>query len=278
MKHAKKQFSQCQSNPGPRPVGTGPSARIWRGAILAALKPVLLALCALLMAGAWEAQAQLPTANPPSLMTYQGYLVDANGAPLATNAPQNYDVIFRIYTASQGGSDLWSEQQTVTVDKGYFSVLLGQGSQYNGESHTNLAGLFAASDASDRYVQITVKGIGSGGKNAGGGGHQGFIGQVVGYAMRRIPMIVFMDYDWADIIKKHRGFTQINEFETVHTWDYSRDDYLKLQRSKSYVGDALSQKQLDNFMQKYGEILDQKFPEGIVKETLEYFYVSALKA
>ena len=90
--------------------------------------------------------------------------------------------------------------------------------------------------------------------------------------------IVFMDYDWADIIKKHRGFTQINEFETVHTWDYSRDDYLKLQRSKSYVGDALSQKQLDNFMQKYGEILDQKFPEGIVKETLEYFYVSALKA
>jgi hypothetical protein len=131
----------------------------------ALLKFLLLGAGALLWFGTREASAQLPSPNPPALMSYQGYLADANGVPLATNAPKNYDVIFRIYTASQGGNDLWSEQQTVTVDKGYFSVLLGEGSQYNSEPHPNLTDLFSASDASDRYVEITVKGIGSGGSD-----------------------------------------------------------------------------------------------------------------
>lgn len=33
---------------------------------------------------------------PPSLMSYQGFLVDANGAALAPNNPQNFSVVFRI--------------------------------------------------------------------------------------------------------------------------------------------------------------------------------------
>jgi hypothetical protein len=32
--------------------------------------------------------------------------------------------------SATGGNELWSEEQTVTVDKGYFSVLLGQGAAY----------------------------------------------------------------------------------------------------------------------------------------------------
>jgi hypothetical protein len=140
-----------------------PSMQFLKTSCAAFIGPILLALSALVAATPQPVQGQVASANPPKLMTYQGYLVDANGAPLATNAPQNYDVIFRIYTAAQGGDDLWAEQQTVTVDKGYFSVLLGEGSQYNTEPHPNLAGLFDASDASDRYVEITVKGIGSGG-------------------------------------------------------------------------------------------------------------------
>ena len=66
-------------------------------------------------------------ANPPERMTYQGYLVDGNGDPLGNSAPTNYDVVFRIYKAKQGGTAIWAEQHTVTVDKGYFSVLLGEG-------------------------------------------------------------------------------------------------------------------------------------------------------
>lgn len=89
--------------------------------------------------------------------------------------------------------------------------------------------------------------------------------------------IVFMDYDWPDVITKHGGFSHIRKFKTVHTWDYSKENYLKLQRSKSYVGDTLPQKQLEQFMRQYSEILDREFPDGIIKEKLEYFYVSAVK-
>jgi microcystin-dependent protein len=101
-------------------------------------------------------------ANPPDRMTYQGFLVDGNGQALGLAAPKNYDVIFRVYAAQTGGAALWSEQQTVTVDKGYYSVLLGEGSQYSGEPHGNVSALFVALDASDRFVEMTVKGIGAG--------------------------------------------------------------------------------------------------------------------
>lgn len=102
-------------------------------------------------------------ANPPERMTYQGFLVDANGVALGNSAPRNYDVIFRIYDASTSGNILWAEQQTLTVDKGYFSVLLGEGSQVGSEPQPALSSLFSSPNASDRYVQITVKGIGTSG-------------------------------------------------------------------------------------------------------------------
>ena len=64
-------------------------------------------------------------ANPPERMTYQGYLVDGNGDPLGNSAPANYDIVFRLYKEKSGSQDaIWAEQQTVTVDKGYFSILL----------------------------------------------------------------------------------------------------------------------------------------------------------
>jgi hypothetical protein len=107
--------------------------------------------------------------NPPALMTYQSYLADANGVPLASTAPKNYDVIFRIYndqSAIAAGNRLWTEQQTVTVDKGYFSVLLGEGSQVGSESRPAINTLFTGTDISDRFVEMTVKGIGAGGSDS----------------------------------------------------------------------------------------------------------------
>jgi hypothetical protein len=89
-------------------------------------------------------------------MTYQGYLVDGNGAALGLSAPANYDVIFRIYDAKQGGAKLWTEQQTVTVDKGYFSVLLGEGTSFNNEPNGNLSTVFDGLAISDRFIGITV--------------------------------------------------------------------------------------------------------------------------
>ena len=100
-------------------------------------------------------------------MAYQGFLVDANGEVLGnTNSgPKNYDVIFRIWNdsaATGAGNRLWTEQQTVTVDKGYFSVLLGEGVAFPGEDRPGLSSVFAGPDASDRFVGITVKGVGPG--------------------------------------------------------------------------------------------------------------------
>ena len=109
-------------------------------------------------------RAQNP--NPPGQISYQGFLVDNNGLPLATNAPKNYNIIFRIYTSSSGdtNSPLWAEQQVVTVDKGYFSVLLGQGSAVGSQPNTNnLTGLFTGATASDRYIGLVVQGLAVGG-------------------------------------------------------------------------------------------------------------------
>lgn len=106
---------------------------------------------------------QAATSSPPDLMTYQGYLVDNNGTPLGNTAPKNYDVVFRIWSDQLGGVRLWAEQQTITIDKGYFSVLLGEGAVCSGEPRPALSTLYTGADASDRFIEIMVKGIGTGG-------------------------------------------------------------------------------------------------------------------
>ena len=114
----------------------------------------LLLLGLALLAGGPSASAATPA--PPDLMSYQGYLVDVNGVALATNLPANYPVNFRIYDASTAGNILWSELQVVTVDKGNFSVILGQGSGVSGEAYPALSTVFSGATTSDRYLGITV--------------------------------------------------------------------------------------------------------------------------
>ena len=115
-------------------------------------------LGALLLVAATFGQAMAQSnANPPERMTYQGFLVDANGVALGNSAPRNYDVVFRVWNAQTGGARQWSEQQTVTVDKGYFNVLLGEGSAVNGESRPDLSTVFSGTDVSDRFLSVTVK-------------------------------------------------------------------------------------------------------------------------
>ncbi|MBC8279948.1 MAG: hypothetical protein H8E48_04095, partial [Chloroflexi bacterium] len=69
-------------------------------------------------------------------------------------------MIFKIYKNAQGTASadiLWAEQQIVTIDKGHFSVLLGEGSAVSGAPHdADLSGVFTGSDASDRWIGITV--------------------------------------------------------------------------------------------------------------------------
>ncbi len=120
---------------------------------------VLGALCAgLLLLPAVPAWAQ-SNAKPPTQMTYQGFLTDGNGSPFGSTAPVNKTVIFRIYDNLTGGTLKWSSQQVVTVDKGYFSVLLGQGSAVGSEPfNADLTGVFTGAGASDRYLELNADG------------------------------------------------------------------------------------------------------------------------
>ncbi len=105
---------------------------------------------------AWLVALPKARSAPPELMTYQGFLVDADGNPLATNNPANYPVIFRIYSAATGGTRLWSEQQIVTVDKGNFSVLLGEGTPVSAELRPSLSTVFSGANNADRYLSLSV--------------------------------------------------------------------------------------------------------------------------
>lgn len=132
----------------------------WRAALLA------LALGASLLPGQTSYGQANP--NPPERITYQGFLVDGNGLPLGNTGPKNYDVIFRIWSSETGSAPnerLWSEQQTVTIDKGNFSVLLGEGTVVGSEARSDISTLFKGPTASARYLGITVKGIGNAGAN-----------------------------------------------------------------------------------------------------------------
>lgn len=117
-----------------------------------------LALLLGLFAG-YSPALQAQNGFPPSLMSYQGFLVDANGAGLAPNNPQNFSVVFRIYGVSSAGTALWTEAQTVTIDKGNFSVVLGEGGSEGSAVRPDLATVFNSNRASDLYLGITVKGV-----------------------------------------------------------------------------------------------------------------------
>ena len=96
--------------------------------------------------------------DPPNRMTYQGFLVDANGIALGNASPENFVTVFRIYNSQTSTNALWADQQTVTVDKGYFSVLLGEGSPPVGFTNAvpTLAEVFTGPGGSERFVSITV--------------------------------------------------------------------------------------------------------------------------
>lgn len=60
-------------------------------------------------------------ANVPLLINYQGYLTDSSDKPLSGNQL----VKFFLYNVDEGGTGLWSEQQTVMVVNGVFNVQIG---------------------------------------------------------------------------------------------------------------------------------------------------------
>jgi hypothetical protein len=104
----------------------------------------------------------------PLLINYQGHITAGSGAPLGaagtapnyTSAPINRRIIFRIFDAQTGGTRLWSEQQTVTIALGEFSILFGQGTDavYAGATETPRPPLDTVftSGTPNRFLEIVV--------------------------------------------------------------------------------------------------------------------------
>ena len=117
---------------------------------------LLVPLLSLAMAG--FARAQAPSAVP-DLMNYQAHVTGAGGAVIGAS-PVNRLVYFRFYTTPtpSGQTLLYSESQTVTINNGNFSVLLGQGAQIASEVHV-FATAFTNKDC---YLGITVDAAGDG--------------------------------------------------------------------------------------------------------------------
>ena len=124
---------------------------------LQSLCAALLALCPIL--------ANAQTSAVPNYISYQGFVVDSTGNIVGAGTPVNRTVIFRIWDHQSSVSEanlIFSEQQTVTVSEGEFSVLVGQGVANTleafgySETTKKLADLGDAFNGSGRYLGVTV--------------------------------------------------------------------------------------------------------------------------
>ena len=87
-----------------------------------------LIVSGLMFVGQWSGWPvrgmELASAEIPQLVNYQGRLTENSGT--AVQGPVT--ITFRLYDAASGGSELWSENNTVTLtepDNGVFNVILG---------------------------------------------------------------------------------------------------------------------------------------------------------
>ncbi|MEI6342189.1 MAG: tail fiber protein [Verrucomicrobiota bacterium] len=101
--------------------------------------------------------------EPPDVLFFEGSMVGADGVAIGSGGAANYPVVFRVFDNLVGGRLLWSEQQTVAVFQGSFSALLGEGNANANEPRPPLSSIFQSSTASDRFVEVTLRGAGSGG-------------------------------------------------------------------------------------------------------------------
>lgn len=95
--------------------------------------------------------------SPPGLINYQGYLVDDSNppVPLGNDNPVIKQVKFAIYDTQSGTVRKWEETQSVTFDKGYFNVFLGDGTKSSGYNDLG-PDTFTGNDSDKRYVGVTV--------------------------------------------------------------------------------------------------------------------------
>jgi microcystin-dependent protein len=79
------------------------------------MRKILIGVAACLLVAAPAA------ADAPAFLPVQGVLANTDGTPVDGDTA----IRFALYTADVGGTELWNETQTVSVDQGFFTVYLG---------------------------------------------------------------------------------------------------------------------------------------------------------
>jgi hypothetical protein len=91
------------------------------------MRPLARAV-AVLFALAAAIPAPAGPAPDPQRLSFQGRLTDASGNPVSGSV----SMTFTIYDASSGGTNLWTETQTVSVAGGIYTVYLGSVADFSG--------------------------------------------------------------------------------------------------------------------------------------------------
>jgi len=86
----------------------------------------------------------------PQSIHYQGRIKLTGGQPLPNG---DYDLTLKIWSSATGGTELWSESQTVYVEDSFFDIVLGG---VNPIDDDVLAIGGGQPDPSDRFLEITI--------------------------------------------------------------------------------------------------------------------------
>lgn len=96
----------------------------------------------------------------PLELSYQATVTDDAGNLIADADPENFEVTVRIWTEATGGDLLWSEKQSVSIFKGRFAMILGQGAEVPTAGGTEpRPDLDTILDDSERFTEITLKSL-----------------------------------------------------------------------------------------------------------------------
>ena len=125
-----------------------------KNALLSIALCLTLALAAVAGGGRLLANTLLLPASP-EVMNYQGYLTDGSGNPHTGTV----DLVFVLYDAPTGGTDVWTEKMSVAVSDGNLSVQLGTSANSANTSGPLSASIFSSPD---RYLELSIDGMAGG--------------------------------------------------------------------------------------------------------------------
>lgn len=87
----------------------------------------------------------------------------------------------------------------------------------------------------------------------------------------------FMDADYVQMLIDDGGYSDIGQKRFYKSKTYDLPTYIRWQRSKSFIGDAMDENMLDEFLEKVDRAMQHFFPDGVISEDFKYDLVYGRK-